>query len=130
MFCLLQLNYVFLLINACEEETPSWMPWKRRNIQSDSWLSLIFNIQDGMFVPLFPNHHVLGRSYHQCSSGEIRMIQCIDEHGAYNYIYASYFYFTCNILLCCRIMRKWIYVVLAFNYSLIRFLFVPVSLMQ
>ena len=27
-------------------------------------------------------------------------------------------------------LGKWIYVVLAFNYSLIRFLFVPVSLMQ
>ena len=59
--------------------------------------SLIFNIQDGMFVPLFPNHHVLGRSDHQCFSGEIRMIQCIDEHGAHKYVYASHFYFTCNI---------------------------------
>ncbi|XP_078353471.1 uncharacterized protein LOC144638149 isoform X2 [Oculina patagonica] len=34
-----------------------------------------------MFVPLFPNQTVLCRNDHQCSSGEIRIIQCIDEHG-------------------------------------------------
>lgn len=40
--------------------------------------------QDGMFVPLFPNHSVLGRIDHQCSSLEIRVINCIDEHGIQN----------------------------------------------
>ena len=34
-----------------------------------------------MFVPLFPNHEVLKRGGHHCSSLEVRIINCIDEHG-------------------------------------------------
>ena len=52
-----------------------------------------------MFVPLFPNHDVLARSDHECSSGEIRIVQCIDEHGEHKYIYA--YLFILHVLCLC-----------------------------
>ena len=59
-----------------------------------------------MFVPLFPNDSVLGRTDHQCSSLEIRVINCIDEHGITN----------CIIMIC------FVSVTIHCNYCLIDFL--------
>ena len=54
-------------------------------------LSVLF-AQDGMFVPLFPNQNVLKQGDHHCSSVEIRIINCIDEHGMIFLLYMIYLF--------------------------------------